>query len=114
MTRPSCLLALLVAAPSVPAAEWHYATKADARVGHRTEGASPSLDVATLVGGENCAAATPIATLPFTDSGDTTGHASDVDTLPAPCSDFTQVAGPDLVYVFTVGAGNSVAFQVTP
>jgi hypothetical protein len=65
-------------------------------------------------GGESCASATPIATLPFTDSDDTTGHASDVSLLPDGCSDFQPVDGPDLVYTFTVGAGNSIAFTVTP
>lgn len=65
-------------------------------------------------GGEGCTTATPITALPFVDSDDTTGHTSDVSLLPDGCSTYTIVDGPDLVYTFTVTAGNSVAFTVTP
>ena len=97
--------------------DWHYATKADARAGRRTPGRAvptpPPLD--PDAGGENCGTATAIpAPLPFTDSDDTTGNASDVGLLPDGCSNYQIVDGPDLVYSFTVGAGNSVAFTVTP
>jgi len=117
MTRPLLVLALAMAAqPARPADDGYYATKADAQAGRRTPGRPlvaprpPAPDT----GGENCATATVIASLPFGDSDDTTGNVSDVDALPAQCSDYTQVSGPDLVYSFTVSAGNSVAFQVTP
>jgi hypothetical protein len=97
--------------------ETHFATKADARAGRRTPGPAvrtpPPLD--PDAGGENCGTATVIAApLPFTDSDDTTGNASDVGLLPEGCSNYQIVDGPDLVYSFTVGAGNSVAFTVTP
>ncbi len=65
-------------------------------------------------GGEGCATPTPITDLPFADSDDTTGHTSDVGLLPDGCSTYQIVDGPDLVYSFTVSAGNSVAFTVTP
>jgi hypothetical protein len=117
MTRSLSLLALVLAAQAAGGADdWHYATKADAKAGRRTPGpaAAAAERRAPATGGENCATATVIASLPFGDSDDTTGHVSDVDALPALCSDYTQVSGPDLVYSFTVSAGNSVAFQVTP
>lgn len=76
--------------------------------------AGPALPLVPDAGGEGCATATPIAALPFTDSDDTTGHASDVSLLPDGCSSYQIVDGPDLVYSFTVTAGNSVAFTVTP
>lgn len=116
MTRSLTVLALALAAPlAIAADDWHYATKADAKAGRRTPGrAAASPQPAPEVGGENCATATVIARLPFGDSDDTTGNVNDLNTLPAQCSDYTQVAGPDLIYSFTVGAGNSVAFQVTP
>jgi hypothetical protein len=97
--------------------DWHFATKADARAGRRTPGrAVPSpLPLDPDAGGENCGTATVVAApLPFTDSDDTTGNASDVNLLPDGCSNYQIVDGPDLVYSFTVGAGNSVAFTVTP
>ena len=76
--------------------------------------ADPPFPLVPDAGGEGCATATPITALPFTDSDDTTGHASDVSLLPDGCSSYQIVGGPDLVYSFTVTAGNSVAFTVTP
>jgi hypothetical protein len=98
--------------------DWHYATKADARADRRTPGRAVAAETPPLApdaGGENCGTATVIAApLPFTDSDDTTGNTSDVNLLPVPCSTYAVVDGPDLVYAFTVSAGNSVAFNVTP
>lgn len=110
--------AVLCASAAAPAADdWHYATKADARAGRRTPGravVSPPSAVPDA-GGESCAAPTVIpGPLPFTDSDTTAGHTSDVSLLPAGCSNYQIVDGPDLVYSFTVTAGNSVAFSVTP
>lgn len=65
-------------------------------------------------GGNSCATATPIPTLPRTDTGTTVGAASTVGTLPSGCSDYTSVAGPDQIYTFTTGAGASVGISVTP
>jgi hypothetical protein len=76
--------------------------------------ADPPLLLVPDAGGEGCATATAITVLPFADSDDTTGHASDVNLLPDGCSTYQIVDGPDLVYSFTVTAGNSVAFTVTP
>lgn len=116
--RSLCVLALALAVPVGAAAEneWHYATKADAKAGRRTPGRPATAPQVRQpdAGGENCASATPIASLPFTDTDDTTGNVDDVTTVAAQCADYTQVNGPDLVYSFTVSAGNSVAFQVTP
>jgi hypothetical protein len=116
MTRSLWLVALVAVSAPALADEWYYATKADAKADRRTAGRPVATPQGTtpLTGGENCGTATAIAALPFSDSGDTTGHVSDVSTLPAQCAEYTQVAGPDLVYAFTVGPGNSVAFQVTP
>jgi len=70
----------------------------------------------TLTGGDTCASPpTVISTLPFADTGDTTGAGNDVATTTAACgSGFTGADGPDLIYQFTVGAGNSLTITVTP
>jgi hypothetical protein len=94
----------------------YYATKADEKAGRLTPGrpaAAPRADAPTA-GGENCGTATPIVSLPFNDSDDTTGNVDDNNALPGGCSDYTTVAGPDLIYTFTAAAGNSIAFNVTP
>lgn len=118
MTRSLCVLALALAVPVAAVAEdeWYYATKADARAGRRTPGRPVTAPQTPQpgAGGENCASATPIASLPFTDSDDTTGNVDDVTAVAGQCVEYTQMNGPDLVYSFTVSAGNSVAFQVTP
>lgn len=117
MTRSLFLLAFVLAVPPAHADDdWYYATKADAKAGRRTPGrpvAVPQpLDPDT--GGENCATATAITSLPFNDSDDTTGNVSDVNALGKQCTDYAIVAGPDLVYTFTVGAANAVTFRVNP
>lgn len=94
----------------------YYATKADEKARKLTPGrpaAAPGAE-APNAGGENCATATPIASLPFADSDDTTGNVDDNTDIPGGCSDYTTTNGPDLLYTFTVGAGNNVAFNVTP
>ena len=93
----------------------YYKTKADEKAGRVTPGRPPAARAdAPKSGGETCATATTIAALPFNDSDDTTGHVDDNGTLPGGCSDYTTTGGPDLIYSFTTGAGNSVAFNVTP
>jgi cell division septation protein DedD len=69
-----------------------------------------------LTGGDTCASPpTNIASLPFNDSGNTTGAADDVSAILAACgSGYAQTAGPDLIYQFTVGAGNNLTITVTP
>ena len=68
-----------------------------------------------------------IALLPFAQSCDTTGAASEIDeicgnqpgdipcTFPGVtvCSTYTQVLGPDHIYTFTVGLANQLTFALT-
>ena len=75
---------------------------------------SPS---AVAAGGDTCATATVIASLPYNDSGNTT-NATDQSPffLSAACAAggmFTR-PGPDLVYSITVFAGNSLTLTLTP
>ena len=94
MTRSLLVVALALAVPAVGAAEdeWYYATKADAKAGRRTPGrpvVAPQVQQ-PLAGGENCVTPTVIASLPFTDSDDTTGNTDDVSALAGQCADYTQ------------------------
>ena len=54
------------------------------------------------------------STLPFNDSGNTTGLVSDIDTLPSGVSNYTRVDGPDVFYSFTVTQPGTLTFTVTP
>jgi hypothetical protein len=113
---PALAAAVLMVAGSAAAQDGHYTTKADARAGRLTAGravARPGT-VVPDAGGETCGTATPIVALPFNDADDTTGHVNDNDDIPKGCSDYTQTSGPDLIYVFTTGAGNNIAFTVSP
>jgi hypothetical protein len=103
-----------VQAGAVLAQDGYYATKADERAGRATQGPAAE-SRAPEVGGETCANPNGIASLPFSDSDDTTGHVNDVNAIQAGCSDYTQVSGPDLIYVFSAAnPGNNIAFTVTP
>ena len=107
---------VLFAGVAQAAQDGYYATKADEKAGRITPGrpaAAPRAD-APNAGGENCGSATAIASLPFSDSDDTTGNVDDNGTLPGGCSDYTTTGGPDLIYTFTAGPGNNIAFNVTP
>jgi hypothetical protein len=105
-----------VQAGAALAQDGYYATKADERAGRATPGpGSAPGPRAPEVGGENCANPNGIASLPFSDSDDTTGHVNDVNAILAGCSDYAQVSGPDLIYVFSAAnPGNNIAFTVTP
>jgi hypothetical protein len=72
--------------------------------------------LAVTAGGDTCAAATVIATLPFNDSGNTAGATDQGLFLNATCAGGGAVSreGPDLVYTFTVGTGSSLTFTLTP
>jgi len=108
------VLAVLALPLATPASADYFKSKADERAGIRTPGNAPLGQGGNPnVGGETCPG-TAIAALPFSDSDDTRGNISDVSTLPAGCNTYTVVGGPDLVYAFTVAAGNSVAITVTP
>jgi hypothetical protein len=93
------------------------------RKGGRAGTAAPARSVAANAkrpfapqgGGDTCGTAVPIPSLPFVDSGNTTGAADDVNTVSPGCgTGYIQTAGPDLIYSFTVGAGNSLTFNITP
>lgn len=109
-------LVLLTVAGIAAAAPDYYATKADERAGKLTPGQPPrSAGPIPNAGGDTCASATVIAATPYADTGDTTGAGNDVSSIPPGCSNYTTVAGPDHIYVFTAGAGGaSLSFSVTP
>jgi hypothetical protein len=67
-------------------------------------------------GGDTCAVPTPISTLPYNDSGDTSTAADSPLFLGTACTGNGAGSreGPDLIYSITVSAGNSLTFQVTP
>jgi len=65
-------------------------------------------------GGETCVTATSITSLPFNDTGDTSGHVNDRDTIAAFCSTYVDTSGPDLVYKLELGIGNSLSITVDP
>ena len=69
---------------------------------------SPS---AVAAGGDTCASPTPISSLPFNDSGNTTGAADDIRITG--CSGFLSMPGPDLIYTFNVFPGNNLTFNLT-
>ena len=75
--------------------------------------------VELLAGGDACpGVAIPGGTYttgtPFTDTGSTTGANNTVTGIQAGCSDYTQVAGPDHIYSFTLTArGANPQIQVS-
>lgn len=98
------------------ARQGYYATKADEKA-RRLTPAGPQAYAGPRtpdVGGENCGTATGIGSLPFNDTDNTTGHVNDNNAIPGGCSDYTQTAGPDLIYVFSTGPGNNIAFNLNP
>jgi hypothetical protein len=81
-------------------------------------GLAPLSASAVLVGGDTCAEAVPITTLPFNDTGTTIGKTDNsTGELPFACGIVGGGAtrpGPDVFYSFTVlGPGNSLTFSVT-
>ena len=73
--------------------------------------------LAVTAGGDSCATATVIASLPYNDSGDTTGA---TDTSPfflsSACAGGGMLTrpGPDLVYSINVFSGNSLTITLDP
>lgn len=67
--------------------------------------------LAVDAGGDTCAAATTIPSVPFNDTGDTTGATDNIRLTG--CAGLS-LEGPDLVYAFTVFAGNNLTFTLTP
>jgi len=89
------------------------ASRGDARQ-KAPAGAVTPLTVAA--GGDTCAAATVIASLPFNDSGDTTNATNQNLFLNTTCSGGGMITrpGPDLVYSVTVFPGSSLTLTLTP
>src|SRR5690606_3285971 len=85
-----------------------FLTKANERDNIRSPG-----DQVINGGGGSCGTAVAITTLPFVDAGTTVGATNTNGTLPAGCSNYTTVAGPDTIYTFTTGAGASVTISAT-
>jgi len=113
---PVLIASTLLLAGVAGAQDGYYATKADEKAGRLTPGhvaAAPGAK-APNVGGETCGTATGIGSLPFNDSDNTTGHINDNNAIPVGCSDYSQTAGPDLIYVFSTGPGNNIAFNLNP
>jgi hypothetical protein len=85
------------------------AVSSEKTAGSRVESALTPLAVAT--GGDTCATATLIPSLPFNDSGDSTGATDNIRLTG--CAGIS-LEGPDLIYVFNVQSGNSLTFTLTP
>jgi hypothetical protein len=66
--------------------------------------------LAVTAGGDTCAAVTPIPSLPFNDTGDTTGATDNIRLTG--CAGIS-LEGPDHIYAFTVFAGNNLTFTLT-
>jgi hypothetical protein len=98
---------------STASAAGYYASKADERNGVLTQGTLDNSAKAVLAGGDTCGAAVtiPAGGAAFADTGDTTGGDNTVTTLPSGCSNYTTVAGPDLIYTYQLGL---LANRVTP
>jgi hypothetical protein len=108
-------------AASASAADSYYKTKADARIGRLTQGPAPRAGEVPNVGGDNCAAAVvmnPGVGATFNDTGTTIGANNTVNNVQAGCEEYTQVAGPDVIYTFTLGPvaarGNPMTITLTP
>lgn len=109
--------------PAVASAAGYYATKADERAGRLTPGnppVPPASGGPLRVGTDACpgtAIANPGAGT-FNDSGTTIGANNTVNSIQAGCSEYSTVAGPDVVYTFTLGAlgarGTPLTITVTP
>ena len=106
-------IAVLVVLGSTSVADY-YATKADYRAGKLTAGEQVS-----KAGSDDCISP-PILDCPggffevVTDTGDTTGAASDIDSIPLTCNgNYSTVAGPDHVYALEAEVGNALSFQLS-
>ena len=73
---------------------------------------APVNPFAVTAGGDTCASPTPISSLPFNDSGNTTVAANNIWITG--CSGFLSMNGPDLIYTFTVFSGSDLTFTLTP
>lgn len=78
----------------------------------RVGGGATVTPFSPTAGGDTCAAATPIPSLPFNDSGDTTGAVDNIRLTG--CMGFLSMPGPDHIYSFNVFSGNNLTFTLTP
>ena len=78
-------------------------------------GSGTTAPLAVLHGGDTCAAAVPITSLPFLHGGDTTTATNTMLFLNSTCAGtgLGTRPGRDEIYQFNVFAGNSLTFQVT-
>jgi hypothetical protein len=73
---------------------------------------APIRPSAVTAGGDTCATATPIPSLPYSDlSGNTIGATDNIRITG--CAGIS-LEGPDVIYAFTVFAGNNLTFTLTP
>lgn len=64
-------------------------------------------------GVDTCGSPAPVLTT--TDTGDTTGKANDIASVPLGCNgNYLSVAGPEVLYRLVLGTGNAVTITVTP
>src|SRR4029453_18272244 len=77
---------------------------------HDTRSPSTALD------GGTCPSPTMIGSVPFNDSGNTANGTNTTIFLSNACAGARAVTreGPERVYSFSVGTGNSLTFTVTP
>ena len=70
----------------------------------------------TTLDGGTCPSPTMIGSVPFNDSGNTSNGSNTTIFLSNACAGAGAVTreGPERVYSFSVGAGNSLTFTVTP
>ena len=110
---------VLSGALGVEAAEGWAKSKAAAAAGRLEPGPVPTAPVVLVPNqGADACPGTAFGTLPFNDSGTTVGLTNDMNTTSGAGANCTQwggqVAGPDVIYTFTPGAGASMTFTVTP
>jgi hypothetical protein len=65
-----------------------------------------------LDGGDTCAEAVPILSLPFNDTGDTTPNTNTLTTYTGTCTLPFPYGGEDQIYEITVGPGNNMNFSM--
>lgn len=65
-----------------------------------------------LDGGDTCADAVPITSLPFADTGDTTPNTNTLSSYSGTCTLPFSYAGEDQIYEITVGPGNMMDFSM--
>jgi hypothetical protein len=110
---------VLLASPGPDLLSFRRPAKSSSSGAADPEAGLPPLSAsAVLVGGDTCAEAVPITTLPFNDTGTTIGKTDNsTGELPFACGIVGGGAtrpGPDVFYSFTIlGPGNSLTFSVT-